>query len=72
MRHRVDLQVQADRRGAMKLQLALKGKPIDGTISTLLVRRGEWTEATMTFKLTGKEVANEITFFCRKAGVARR
>jgi inosine-uridine nucleoside N-ribohydrolase len=48
--------------GAMKFQLASKGKPIDGTVSTLIARRGEWTEATVTFKLTGTETATEITF----------
>jgi hypothetical protein len=48
--------------GGMKFQLAAKGKPIDGTVSTMLARRDEWTEATMRFKLTGKEVATEITF----------
>jgi hypothetical protein len=48
--------------GAMKLQLASKGKPIDGTVSTMIARRDEWTEATVRFKLTGKETATEITF----------
>jgi inosine-uridine nucleoside N-ribohydrolase len=48
--------------GSMKLQLAVKGKPIDGTVSTVMARRDEWTEATVRFKLTGKETATEITF----------
>jgi inosine-uridine nucleoside N-ribohydrolase len=48
--------------GEMKVQLASKGKPIDGGVSTLTARRDEWTEATVRFKLTGKETATEITF----------
>jgi inosine-uridine nucleoside N-ribohydrolase len=48
--------------GAMKVQLASKGKPIDGTVTTVTARGAEWAEATVRFKLTGKETATEITF----------
>lgn len=48
--------------GAIKLELRSKGKPVPGTQATIFLHRDKWGDATAAFKLTGKEVADEIVF----------
>ncbi|MCI0699642.1 MAG: nucleoside hydrolase [Planctomycetia bacterium] len=44
------------------VQLGSKGKVLAGGNADVKLRRDEWAEATVRFKLTGKETASEITF----------
>lgn len=48
--------------GAVKLELRSNGKPVQGTQATLVLDRDKWADGTATFKLTGKETADEIVF----------
>src|SRR5207248_908919 len=44
------------------MQLGSKGKGIPGGQQMLKLKAGEWSEVTVPFKLTGKEIATEIAF----------
>jgi inosine-uridine nucleoside N-ribohydrolase len=46
----------------VKVELRANGKAVPGAEANLTLRPGEWRESAATFKLTGKEVADEIVF----------